>query len=439
MADIARDTIFSLQSVPVTTLARQPAAVCALVQCLDDARPEVARAAAATLEKMVRLHRLRPQHMPAGLPAAARGRLLDRLARSPAAAVRRLAADALREAEQVEAAAGFLGGLADPDAAVRAACLQALERVRLGTAHMDQVTALLTRERTKVRCAVLDALAMHMDRDLLLALAPRLVALLAHAEGAVRVRAGHLLEPLRAPPPALWPVLVETLQRGTPWQRAAALRRLADAGARALPHLPAMLAAATDDDAAVRSYAVTALAAVAPGDEQVRQALLAALADPASAPRRAAVTGLAAPAADTAADTAAHAGTLDAAMLAALAALAGDPGAPGAARAAAVEVLGTSGPSTMSLDALATALDAPALEVAEAAAEALGRMGPTARPAAGALERQLGRADMRLSAASALVAIGAVGPGLRAALHAAAREGEDWSRELAEALLAELG
>jgi hypothetical protein len=65
-------------------------------------------------------------------------------------------------------------------------------------------------------------------------------------------------------------------------------------------------------------------------------------------------------------------------------------------------------------------------------------MGPAARAAAGALERLLAREDLRMTAATALVALDAAGPGLRTALRAEAREGEDWSRELAQALLDEL-
>lgn len=465
------EEILHLRSLSATVLAQQPDAVCALARALDDARPEVGQAAAATLEKMVRLHRLRPQHMTAGFPPEARSILLDRLARSDSAMVRRLAADALREAEQVEAAAGFLDGLADPDPAVRASCLGALERLRLAPSHLPRIQALLAADtpapaparqpdardhdraaapdhapdhalghapdlnrahdhaRAAVRCAILDALAAHMDRDLLRQLAPALAALLADAQVAVRIRAAHLLmEPPHELLPTLWTVLTETLAHGDPWQRTTALQRLAAQSPRDAAHLPpilaATLAAAGDHNPAVRSYALTALAAMAPADARVRQTLLAALADPDSPPRRAAVSALAAAGPDTN-------------TIAALADTAGDTARPSTARTAAIEVLGALR-AVSAVPALTRALDPAEPALAEAATEALGRMGPAARQAADALERLLGHPELRMSAAAALVSMDAVSPRLRTALRIEAREGEGWSRDLAESLLDEL-
>lgn len=479
------EEILHLRSLSATVLAQQPDAVCALARALDDARPEVGQAAAATLEKMVRLHRLRPQHMTAGFPPEARSILLDRLARSDSAMVRRLAADALREAEQVEAAAGFLDGLADPDPAVRASCLGALERLRLAPSHLPRIQALLAADTPApaparqpdardhdraaapdhapghapghalehapdhapdlnrahdharaARCAILDALAAHMDRDLLRQLAPALAALLADAQVAVRIRAAHLLmEPPHELLPTLWTVLTETLAHGDPWQRTTALQRLAAQSPRDAAHLPpilaATLAAAGDHNPAVRSYALTALAAMAPADARVRQTLLAALADPDSPPRRAAVSALAAAGPDTN-------------TIAALADTAGDTARPSTARTAAIEVLGALR-AVSAVPALTRALDPAEPALAEAATEALGRMGPAARlaaadarQAADALERLLGHPELRMSAAAALVSMDAVSPRLRTALRIEAREGEGWSRDLAESLLDEL-
>lgn len=449
MAD-AHD-ILRLARLSSTALARMPAAITALARALDDPRPEIRDAARATLERMVQRHRLRPQHLTHGFPAQARAALLDHLARAPCAAVRRLAAEALREAEQVQALPGFLDGLSDMDAGVRDACARALDRVRMGPAHAPRLAALLDHERTATRRAALHVLAAHAYRDLLSALAPALRRCLAHPDPGARQPAALLLARLPEPPGEVWPVLAEAIaapahaQAGAgasaDVQRATALQRLAALGDRARPFIPAVLAAAADPAPAVRSHAITALAALAapaaavidPVDPRVDQALTAALADPASPVRRAAVQALARQPADAPA-------------LAALPALARDPGAPVPARTAAIEAL-AGARTAAAIPVLAALLADRASEIVDAAIEALGRLGATspaaARMAAPALEPLLQRPALRVPAAAALVTMGASSPALRPALEQAARAGsdrdpDDWHRELARALLAEL-
>lgn len=421
-----------------TALARMPAAITALARALDDPRPAVRDRARATLERMVQRHRLRPRHLTRGLPVQARAALLEHLAHAPSPAVRRLAAEALREAEQVTALPGFLDGLADADAGVRDACTRALARIRLEPAHAPRLAALIDHARTGTRRAALDVLAAHAYRDLVVALAPALGRCLAHADPGVRQRAAHILARLPDPPEPVWPVLAEAIAApadadtgaSADVQRVAALQRFAALGARARPSVPALLAAAADPAPAVRSHAITTLAAVDPAAPRVGQALCAALSDPASGVRRAAVQALARLPAHTPA-------------LAALPSLAGDPGAPVATRAAAIEALGAAR-VTAAIPVLAAQLAAHASEIALAAVEALGRLGATstaaARTAAPALEPLLQRPALCVPAAAALVAMGASSPDLRPALEGAARRGDpdDWHRELARALLAEL-
>lgn len=295
---IALDDYARLSS---SALCKLPQALVAITRALASADPALYQRALPIVGKLVKSHRLRPQHVVSGLPEAARDSLLDALRSGLRPEVRALAADALREAEVVRARRALIESLGDASEPVRAACVRALARARFTIGDMAVLAEHLDNPDSAVRSAALRAIPAHVDRSALRALQPALRACLADAERIVRMRAAELLLTAGADVlddrPALLAALAETSLHGSRVQRLLALRALERAGPDAGEHADAARACVHSSEADIRAQALRTLACMQPRDTPVASAIVElmrdGLFDTRAEPRDAAVRSLA--------------------------------------------------------------------------------------------------------------------------------------------------
>lgn len=276
-------------------LCKRPAALVDIAQALASPESPVHERAVSIVGRLVRSHRLRPQHVRPGLPAEAVDGLLAGLRAGVRPEIRALAADALREAEVVRARAAFIDGLGADSQVVREACILALARAHLSAADLAAVVGHLDDARGPVRSAALRVIPAHVDRAALDTVRAALRSCLEDSERAVRMRAVELLAMTGERGAYLLAGLAETARHGERVQRLWALRGLEDVGVVASAHLQVVCECARSPEFAVRAQALRALSAMQPAQEsiraEVRAALRTGLADERAEVRAAAVRG----------------------------------------------------------------------------------------------------------------------------------------------------
>ncbi len=227
--------------------------------------------------------------------------------RSPDPVVRRVSAEILGDIATPEATPVLVGALADPDATVRAACLNGLVHARAGSALLD-IAACLDDPEPEVRRCALDALGRLADSSA--AITDRLAALLTDADPSIRARAALLLT-RSGPGPhnEALSILQSMAADSDPVVRVSALDALREAAEKEMfdlvlagltdlhatppvrraaaaalvridpqQALPALIRALNDDDRSVREALAAALGQIG---EAALEPVLVALADPA--------------------------------------------------------------------------------------------------------------------------------------------------------------
>ena len=200
----------------------------------------------------------------------------------PDAQVRRAAVDALAGQQDRRAVSALIGVLRDPDAEVRASAVHALGRLG-DRAAVEPLVARLRDDNAEVRAAAADALGEMEDARA----AGGLGAALSDESEEVRQNAASALS--RMKDPAAVPALTAALADRSPEVRQTAAHALGELDQRSA--VPALARLVRDPSAEVRKSAVGALAEI--GDPSSADEIAAALADPEAEVRATAAWALA--------------------------------------------------------------------------------------------------------------------------------------------------
>ncbi len=338
------------------------ATVAALVELLDDASAPVKESAARALGAMAA----------AAAPAipAIVALLLD-----GQESVRAAAADAIARVGPLERVAtdALVEGLASPDNIVRAHTAEALGTI--GAAAEDAAPALvlaMSDANDRVRSRAVEALGK-IGESAAAAAVPGLMRALRDLDNGICALAAEALGQMGESADRAIPALVRSLRHISPEVRRSAAEALGKMGAAAAAARSALEAAASDEDGGVRSQAIRALGALGDPTPTSTERILAWFQDPDPMVRAAAV------------ESSGRSSEPGEAMAGALMLLLDDPN--DRVKVEVTKVLpGLTGATPAVIDGLCRRLlEDDSDWVQDCAAMALGKLGPPASPAGGAL------------------------------------------------------